>query len=221
MLCNFPPLLDPQTPAVRDGAQTLLSENWESGTLCFSESYESLCEGLQNALWELGGAPLEHRTDRMSLAVNNTSEEREFTVRYDALMRHYGMRGQKIQTGKPNENGDVEQRHYRLKRAIDQALLLRGGRDFSSTDEYKQFLRALLAQLNAGRRERLRHEMQYLRPLPSGRLEGLRRERVKVDSGSLIYVERNVYSVHSRLIAELPWMYLLNAGVTATTSGSG
>ncbi len=176
--------------------------NWEAASLCYSESFESLSEGLQNALWELGGAPLEHRTDRMSLAVNNTSEEREFTVRYDALMRHYGMRGQKIQTGKPNENGDVEQRHYRLKRAIDQALLLRGGRDFSSTDEYKQFLRALLVQLNAGRRERLRHEMQYLRPLPSGRLEGLRRERVKVDSGSLIYVERNVYSVHSRLIGE-------------------
>ena len=103
----------------------LTYSNWESATLCYSESFESLSEGLQNALWELGAAPLEHRTDRMSLAVNNANEEREFTARYQALMRHYRMTGQKIQTGKPNENGDVEQRHYRLKRAVSQALMLR------------------------------------------------------------------------------------------------
>lgn len=176
--------------------------NWESVSLCYSESFESLSDGLQNALWELGGVPVEHRTDRMSTAVNNTSDEREFTVRYEALLRHYRMTGQKIQAGKANENGDVEQRHYRFKRALEQNLLLRGHRDFDSVEEYKQFLRALLAQLNAGRRERLRTEMEYLRALPATRLDSIRRERVKVDSGSLIYVERNAYSVHSRLIGE-------------------
>lgn len=180
----------------------LTYSNWEAVTLCYSESFESLSEGVQNALWELGAAPLEHRTDRMSLAVNNTSEEREFTVRYEALMRHYQMTGQKIQTGKPNENGDVEQRHYRLKRAVGQALLLRNSRDFESTGAYKEFLRLLVVQLNAGRRDRVRTEMQYLRPLPGGRLESVKRERVKVDSGSLIYVDRNAYSVNSRLIGE-------------------
>ena len=123
----------------------LTYSNWEDVSLCYSESFESLSDGVQNALWELGGAPLEHRTDRMSLAVNNASDEREFTARYGALMRHYKMTGQKIQTGKPNENGDVEQRHYRLKRAVGQALLLRDSRDFSSIREYKEFLRQLLA----------------------------------------------------------------------------
>ena len=180
----------------------LTYSNWEDVSLCYSESFESLSDGLQNALWELGGAPLDHRTDRMSLAVNNASDEREFTTRYEALLRHYKMTGQKIQAGKANENGDVEQRHYRLKRAVDQSLLLRDGRDFPSVEEYKKFVRALVVQLNAGRRERLRHEMQYLSPLPAGRLESMKRERVKVDSGSLIYVDRNVYSVHSRLIGE-------------------
>ena len=68
--------------------------------------------------------------------------------------------------------------------------------------EYKEFLGLLLAQLNAGRRDRLRVEMQYLQKLPDRRLESVKRERVKVDSGSLIYVDRNVYSVHSRLIGE-------------------
>jgi hypothetical protein len=180
----------------------LTYSNWEAVTLCYSESFESLSDGLQNALWELGATPLEHRTDRMSLAVNNASDEREFTTRYAALMRHYRMAGQKIQTGKPNENGDVEQRHYRLKRAVGQALMLRNSCDFSSVSEYKEFLRLLLVQLNAGRRDRLRVEMQYLQKLPEGRLDSLKRERVKVDSGSLIYVDRNVYSVHSRLIGE-------------------
>ncbi len=39
-----------------------------------------------------------------------------------------------------------------------------------------------------------------MRPRPAGRLESLKRERAKVDSGSLIYVDNNAYSVHSRLL---------------------
>lgn len=39
-----------------------------------------------------------------------------------------------------------------------------------------------------------------LRPRPAGRLESLKRERAKVDSGSLIYVDNNADSVHSRLL---------------------
>ena len=180
----------------------LTYSNWEDVTLCYSESFESLSEGLQNALWELGGVPLAHQTDRMSTAVNNTCDDQEFQSRYQALMRHYRVEPQKIRTGKANENGDIEQRHHRLKRAIDQALLLRDSRDFGSISEYKEFLRALLGQLNSGRRERLRVEMQYLRALPASRLESLKRVNAKVDSGSLIYVDRNTYSVNSRLIGE-------------------
>ena len=36
--------------------------------------------------------------------------------------------------------------------------------------------------------------------MPARRMESAKRERVKVDSGSLIHVERNLYSVNSRLI---------------------
>jgi hypothetical protein len=180
----------------------LTYSNWEHATVCYSETFESLSEGLQNALWELGGVPLQHRTDRLSTAVNNVSEEKEFTSRYQSLLRHYRMDGQKIQAGKANENGDVEQRHHRLKRAIDQALMLRGSRDFTGAENYKEFLRLLLAQLNAGRRERLKTEMQYLKALPERRLDSSKRVKVTVDSGSIIYVDRNVYSVNSRLIGE-------------------
>lgn len=180
----------------------LTYSNWEDVTVCFSECFESLSEGFQNAVWELGGVPLEHRTDRLSTAVNNMTDAKEFTTRYEAFLRYYRTTGQKIQAGRANENGDVEQRHHRLKRAITQALLLRGSPDFATVGDYKNFLRQLLAQLNTGRRQRLQAEMQYLKPLPARRLESLKRIRARVDSGSLIYVDRNVYSVNSRLIGE-------------------
>ena len=41
----------------------LTYSNWETGTICHTESFANLSEGLQNALWELGGVPLLHRTD--------------------------------------------------------------------------------------------------------------------------------------------------------------
>src|SRR5207248_11636957 len=58
------------------------------------------------------------------------------------------------------------------------------------------------AQRNVGRRARLAEEMAVMRELPSRRMESAKRERVKVDSGSLIHVEWNAYSVNSRLIGE-------------------
>jgi len=67
--------------------------------VCFSESFESLSEGLQNALWGLGKVPHRHRTDRLSTAVNNMSDPVEFTDRYQGLMRSYGLESEKTQAG--------------------------------------------------------------------------------------------------------------------------
>ena len=181
----------------------LTYSNWETGRVCFSESFASLSEGLQSALWELGGVPLLHRTDRMTPAINNLSEAAEFQKDYQALLRHYGLEGRKIQAGQAHENGDIEQRHYRFKSALEQGVLLRGSRDFATLEEYQKFLADLFAQLNRGRRERLAEEMEVLRPLPERRLDSMKRLRVRVNSGSLIAVERNNYSVHSRLIGEV------------------
>jgi hypothetical protein len=178
--------------------------NWETGTICFSESFESLSEGLQNALWELGGVPLQHRTDRLTAAVQNPAHMKrdEFTRRYSALMRHYGLESQMIQTGKPHENGDVEQRHHRFKRAVDQSLMLRGSRNFNSRAEYSGFLSKLFSQLNAGRTDRFSEEVKVLRRLPLSRFDSCKRISVKVGPSSTIRVSHNVYSVDSRLIGE-------------------
>jgi hypothetical protein len=180
----------------------LTYSNWESVTICFSESFESLSEGIQNAVWELGGVPQRHRTDRMSLAVNNASSEKEFTRRYRGLLDYYGLEMEKIQPEEPNENGDAEQSHRRFKAAVEQALLLRGQRDFESRAAYERFLQELVAGRNAGRRKRLDEELPRLRRLPARRRESYKRLSVSVDRGSLIHVDRNAYSVPSRLMGE-------------------
>lgn len=180
----------------------LTYSNWETGMVCFAESFESLSEGLQNALWELGGVPGSHRTDCLTAAVPPGGGRQVFQQRYQALLRHYDLRGQAINPGAAHENGDAEQSHRQFKRALDQALLLRGSRDFANQAEYEAFLRQLFVQCNAGRQQRLAEELVVLRPLPARRLEACQRLRVRVDSGSTIRVRKNVYSVCSRLIGE-------------------
>ena len=69
----------------------LTCSNWEQVTVCFSESFASLSDGLQNALWQLGGVPQRHRTDRMTLAVHHDGNAEQYTSRYQGLMRHYGL----------------------------------------------------------------------------------------------------------------------------------
>jgi hypothetical protein len=177
--------------------------NWETGSACFSESFESLSMGLQNALWQLGGATKGHLTDRLTTAVRRTEDPEKFTEVYRGLLRHYGMEPRATQADSPHENGDVEQRHHRLKRAVEQALLLRGSREFADRGEYERFLAKLFEQLNAGRRARFDEEQAVLRALPARRLEACRvLEGVRVSAGSTISVKNNTYSVDSRLIGE-------------------
>lgn len=180
----------------------LTYSNWETGTVCFSESFESLSQGLQDALWKLGGVPKRHRSDRLSAAVHNSCKREEFTARYQALLRHYRTEGEKIRAGEAHENGDVEQRHYRFKRALDQALLLRGSRDFDSREEYAAFLERFFEDLNAGRQKRLEEERAVLGRLPERRFDDHRWVRTRVGLASTVRVANNTYSISSRLRGE-------------------
>ena len=176
--------------------------NWETASICFSESYESLSAGLQNALWKLGGVPKFHRTDNLSSAVNKVGNPEVFTDNYRGLASHYRFESCKIQPRCPHENGDVEQRHYRLKKAVDQALMLRGSRDFNSRDDYERFLEKMFEQLNAGRKERLAKELKVLRQLPARRHDDYTEHTCKVGRFSTIRVLKNSYSLHSRLMGQ-------------------
>ena len=175
--------------------------NWETGDICFSESYESLSKGFQDGLFELGAIPAEHRTDNLSAATRKIDKNgRDFTKRYLDLLNHYGIRPSKNQPGEAHENGDVEQSHNGFKRAVDQALMLRGRRDFESVEEYLMFLREIFRRRNEPRMAKLQEELAVMRPLTVPRLEDYTEIAVPVSQNSLISVARNIYSVNSRFI---------------------
>jgi hypothetical protein len=180
----------------------LTHSNWEHATLCFSENFASLSQGLQAAVWELGGVPERHRTDRMTLAVHQDGNLEVYTSQYQAVMRHYGMTAEATNPASGHENGDCEQSHRRFKECLDQELLLRGSRDFGSREEYWHFVVALVSRRNAGRAAKYQEEQPRLRRLPEHRLETLERARVRVSRGSTIQVKKNAYSVPARLIGE-------------------
>jgi hypothetical protein len=180
----------------------LTYSNAEAVSICFSETFEALAEGIEHALWQFGGVPAQHRTDHLSAAVRHLrQEEREaWTKRYQALMAHYGMQPTWNNTGIAHENGDVEQSHHRFQQAVDQALRVRGSRDFSDRAAYERFLTDLVRQRNQTRKARWSVEQQALKPLPTLPLSPCRELRVLVSRFSTIAVLGNHYSVPSRLI---------------------
>ena len=67
---------------------TLAFSGWEHAEVVEGgESFVALAHGLQNALWQAGGVPAEHRTDSLSAAFKNLQDEDDFTARYDELCR--------------------------------------------------------------------------------------------------------------------------------------
>ncbi len=178
----------------------LTYSNWEYAEVCFSESFEALSRGVQNALWTLGRVPATHRTDNLGAATFQKQERREFNYYYSALMRHYGTKPTRNWPGNSHENGDIEQAHYRLKQRISQSVLLRGSPDFADLSEYVSFLKKIVESRNLSRSQRFEEELRVMKPLPSTRTQDYREYKVPVSSWSTIQVARNSYSVPARLI---------------------
>jgi transposase len=180
----------------------LTYSNVEAVRVCFSESFEALSEGLEACLWQIGGVPLLHRTDNLSAAVRDLDRDglHDFTLNYRALMAHYGMQPSANTAGCANQNGDVEQSHFRFKTAVDQALRVRGSRDFSDRGSYERFLLELVRSRNLTRSQRFEADRAALRPLPGAPLDFMRELTLRVSRFSLIRVFNNHYSVPSRLI---------------------
>jgi hypothetical protein len=107
--------------------------NVEAVRVCFAASVEALVEGLEGALWALGGVPRQHRTDHLGAAVRplDAAGQAQARERYAAVMQPYGMEPTPNTLGVAHENGDIEQAHHRFKEALDQALRVRDdGRGF-------------------------------------------------------------------------------------------
>jgi hypothetical protein len=166
------------------------------------ESFVALAEGLQNALWALGGVPREHRSDSLSAAFRNltTDAQQDLTQRYQSLMRHYEMEPSRNNTGIAHENGSIESAHGHLKQALEDALLLRGTRDFADLDTYRAFVDEIVGRRNANNRKRIELERSELGELPQRRTTDFEEKVILVTSSGGFILRRVFYTVPSRLI---------------------
>jgi hypothetical protein len=166
------------------------------------ESFVALAEGLQNALWTLGGVPQQHRSDSLSAAFRNLDRaaQDDLTRRYEELCAHYGMTPSRNNPGLAHENGAIESAHGHLKKAIEDELLLRGSREFAELAAYRRFIDELVGRRNARNRRRIEIERAALKPLPERRTTDYEEARVRVTSSGGFILRRVFYSVPSRLI---------------------
>ena len=166
------------------------------------ESFTALAEGLQCALWHLGGAPREHRTDSLSAAFCNLrkDEAEDMTERYQALCAHYGMAASRNNRGVAHENGSIEGPHGHLKRTIADALALRGSAEFDDLDAYRAFIAEVVGRANAHRAKRINAERALLQDLPAMPTADYEETSVVVTSSSGFTLRRVFYTVPSRLI---------------------
>jgi hypothetical protein len=178
--------------------------NWQWATRCVSESFLSLVTGLQASLKQLGRCPSHLGTDNTSAATHEIERMpgrlRGYNSDYLELCTHYDLTPLTINLSCPHEHGDVESQNGHLKRRLDQHLLLRGGRDFNSLEQYDTFVEGVVRAANAKRQKRLAEELTCMRPLPATALAEYREFQPVVSSQSLMRVNKHTYSVPSRLI---------------------
>ena len=175
---------------------------WTWACLAYSETFEALSSGLQGALWALGGCPEVGRSDNLSAATHELQGGgRSLTRRYRDLLEHYGMRSTRIKPGKSHENGVAEQKHYRTKSRVAQALVIRGSRDFDSVEEYEVCVGAVVDESNRLRADKLVVERELLHALPSSRVSVHTIYHPRVSCWSTARVGGRHYSVPSRLIS--------------------
>jgi transposase InsO family protein len=186
------------------------------------ESYVALAEGLQNALWALGGAPLEHRSDSLSAAFRNLDREarEDLTTRYDALCSHYRMEPTRNNRGVAHENGAIESPHGHLKNSIRDALLMRGTIDFDELTAYRSFLDEIVGRKNARNRQRIDAERAVLQPLPDNRTVDYEHELVYVSTSGGFVLRKVFYTVPSRLIRHRPRVRLYDDRVELFVGGT-
>lgn len=183
--------------------ELLLSySGWRYVALAFGETFEAMLAGLQDAFWELGGVVAVVRHDNLSAATHELriTGGRTLTQRFRGVLDHYGLESTRIQPGHAHENGIAEQAHDTFKRALDQALRLRGSRDFATVDDYLAVVATVRGRLNARVERRFAEERAVLRPLPAARIPAYTTVRATVRRWSTIRVGSRTYSVPARLI---------------------
>ena len=164
------------------------------------ESFTALTEGMQEALWQLGGVPQTNRTDRLSAAYRNLAPHDDASAAYQAFCDHYGIEPTRNNPGVSHENGSVEAAHGHLRRTLREALALRGSLNFPDVLAYQAFIDEHVGRRNARRRAEVMLELAQMRPLPQFKTTDFSLVTVTVTSTSTISVREVLYTVPSRLI---------------------
>jgi len=168
------------------------------------ESFVALAEGLQNALWALGGVPEQHRTDSLSAAFRNlgADAQEDLTTRYEAFCAYYGMTPTRNNPGVSHENGSIESSHGHLKSKLADALLVRASRDFDTLPAWRGFVDEIVGRGNARNAKRIDQERLALKELPPRKTTDYEEVHVDVTSSSAFILRKVFYSVPSRLIGQ-------------------
>jgi hypothetical protein len=153
-----------------------------------------------------------HQTDNSTAATHRIPDgkkvviggdgKRPFNADYLAIMRHFGMKARTTEVAAKEQNGDVEAANGALKRALEQALLVRGSRDFDSRDGWQSFVDDVMRKANRNRGHRVAEDMEAMRELNVAKLPDFVEEGFCVSEWSTVRVKHCAYSVPSRLIGE-------------------
>lgn len=182
----------------------LAYSGWTWVQLAFGETYEAVVSGLQGALRALGGVPARCRHDNLSAATHELRKSggRSLNARFQQFLRHYDLRSSRIRPGESHENGIAEKGNDLVKTALEQALLLRGHRNFDTVETYTTFVDDVISRdINKSAvLAALAEERPYLEALPSARFPEYTEYNPTVRRWSTIRVASRLYSVPSRLI---------------------
>jgi hypothetical protein len=168
-------------------------------------------KGVQRALFQLGRAPRYHQTDNSTAATHRIPDgqaacfadgKRPFNAEYVALMQHFGMTPRTTAVGAKEQNGDVESANGAFKRRPEQALLVRGSRDFESVEAWQVLVDQVARKANAHRGRRVEEDLAAMRELHVAKLPEYVEEEVRVSEWSTVRVKHCAYSVPSRLMGK-------------------
>ena len=205
-ICDFTHIQSPVTIASEPLKHMLFhyrmpASGWAYAQVIYGgESFAAFSDGLQKAFKAAGGVPKEVRTDSLSAAYRNHSNDDDLTERFNELVQHYGFKATRNNRGVAHENGAIESPHGHLKSQIEQALKIRGGYDFKDRAAYETFIADIVARRNRRIRDKFSLEQRQLQALPQVMSVNYTEHYLSVSRTSTIALKRVTYSVPSRLI---------------------
>lgn len=189
----------------------LVASGWAYAQVVYGgESFSALADGLQKAFRACGGIPYQLRTDSLSAAYKNRTEQNDFTERFEALCQHYGVKPSRNNRGVAHENGAIESPNNHIKQQLKQALLMRGDANFTSRKAYQAFVQSVVDRRNRRIATAWQEEQRQLQPLPVYDSVNYTQHCVRVTRSSSISLKRVVYTVPSRLVGSRLMVHLFD-----------